>query len=566
MSFKKSKTTFYLFILSFFLGNAQSLAVPVPGTSKGSQSLTVTFNFKALYDPSGAAEGLHVSYEIPAAYLADRKSLQLCLDYLLSGRNSDFPSEIIVNDENGIIQLGSQPGPNGIMFQSDRAPAGNIRVSYRILAADPKRAVGGPQTDMQRSGGGLSGAFTDILLFPELSQKFSVKMNWQLSKDNSVVTTFGEGNTLSDTKIGRDQLRNVQFVLGKPIRFNGKTPGRGFSAAGLGLSKNQVANSFEQYQGLYDCLRKSLNGSPRDDFHFFFRSFQDQNLYSGVATNIGPYGSFTLYVPQDSSLKSTLCYNLIAHEMVHVFVRLAESDWYNEGIAEYLSALVPYRAGLTSKANYLALINAAAAKYYTNSIRAVSDSAYNKSKKWSTRNSWVLSYSRGMIYFANLDAKLKKLGSKKQNTVISLILAMNNVQNLGKELTPSWKNLLRSNVGDWAVRDYEDMLDGKLIVPEPGAFGVEFQAQKISAGIFSLGFRTVVDSSGGQVISELVKGSNAANAGLLLGDTIIGDLDLLPVYSSFDHPITIKVKRNGRDMSFTYQPRADEVEAWQWKI
>lgn len=518
---------------------------------------TLRLQLTLVYDPAGAATGIQVSYQLPAKS-GEKKNLSLYLDdmYPLE-RNQDTVANLQVKDTRGIVPfLKPVHLDQKMRYQAARAIEGGTTVSYFIRAARSANRFG-PHIDMQQTGGGLSGSYISILLLPEFATPLRTELVWKLKSGDSSVSTFGKGNAVSETALQRDELLYAQFVAGKLYNNPANVPDHGFSVSGLGLTEKQIGHSLPTFGNVYESMRKRLHGSAKTAFRFFFRSFDGGPLMSGSATQASSSGSFVVYMPPNTSLEKPDVLNLVAHEMIHVFVKSAETDLYSEGIADYLSALLPYQAGLTSQENFLRLINEGAAQYYTNSIRLASDSTYDK-LKWTTTNAWTLAYSRGMLYFANLDAKLSRLPGPHP-TVVSLVVAMNDMAKTGK---PSWETVLRKNVGEWAVDDYKTVLSGKLLVPEPGAFGADFVIEKIQAGLFDM-------SKGvnkGQIIKGLSPLSSAAKAGLKDGDVFTETLDLTPVYGSYDKPLQVTVNRNGALLSFSFLPHGELVEAWKWTV
>jgi len=232
--------------------------------------------------------------------------------------------------------------------------------------------------------------------------------------------------------------------------------------------------------------------------------------------------------------------------MTHVLVPFLEApdeldEWYGEGIAEYCSATVPYAAGLYTPQQYLRIINEDASQYSTNARRLTPDRDIPASK-WAGRNAWTLSYARGMLYFADLDAKLRRAGSP--HTVLALIRRMNQLHAAGHKLTATtWVSVLRREVGEWAVRDWQAMVDGQLLCPVAGAFGPYFTTRSTQVGVFDLGFAQPISLQAGGHIQGLVADSPAARADLRDGDEIATTVNLFPIYSSIDRPLTLPVRR-----------------------
>jgi hypothetical protein len=523
--------------------------------------VTLRLQLAVAYDQAGAATGIQVSYQLPAK-AKEKRALSLFLDEMYPlKRTQDTVANLLVKDEKGIVPLLKPVHLNDkTHYQTYRAVDGLTTVSYFIQAASALNRFG-PHIDMQQSGGGLAGSYVSILLLPDFPTPLQTKLVWYLKPGDLAVSTFGKGNAVSQTPLQRSELLYAQFVVGQLYTNPADVPNQGFSVSGLGLTKKQIGHSLPTFTKVYEAMRQQLHGSAQTAFRFFFRSFAGGPIMSGSATQASSSGSFVIYMPPTTSLDEPEVLNLVAHEMIHVFVKGAETDLYVEGIADYLSALLPYQTGLTSRENFLGLINAAAAQYYTNSIRSVADSTYDK-LKWSTTNAWVLAYSRGMLYFANLDAKLSRLPGKHP-TVVSLVIAMNE---LAKTEKPSWETVLRKQAGQWAVDDYNLALSGQLLTPEPGAFGTEFVIKKREAKLFSLGYKEPRGIRKGQVVRGLDPSSNAAKAGLKEGDIFAETVNLNPVYSSYDKPVQVSVNRNGSLLSLSFLPQGEPVEAWQWRL
>ncbi|RZK46994.1 MAG: hypothetical protein EOO59_18445 [Hymenobacter sp.] len=168
-----------------------------------------------------------------------------------------------------------------------------------------------------------------------------------------------------------------------------------------------------------------------------------------------------------------------------------------------------------------------------------------------------------MLYFANLDARLRQAGSP--HTVLSFANELLTMQRAGHAPTAQdWVALLRREAGEAAVADWQAMVDGQLLRPAPGAFGPAVTSQPVQTGFFDLGFAEPVALQKGKRIKGLVAGSPAALAGLREGDELAEAVNLIPVYGSFTQAITLPVRRGTAVVPITYQPRTGQAEAWEW--
>ena len=72
---------------------------------------------------------------------------------------------------------------------------------------------------------------------------------------------------------------------------------------------------------------------------------------------------------------------VVVHEMVHVWpgmelrngVAIDKVPWFNEGIATYYMAVLPYQFGRIDRQQFLSEINKIASAYYTSSVAHMSD-------------------------------------------------------------------------------------------------------------------------------------------------------------------------------------------------
>lgn len=530
----------------------------------------LTLQLKPFYDTRGNASGMEVSYKVPFNDTFRHHDLKLVLSNMLTlGRRQDTISQLIVTDEQGAVSFGPpQPDQQNDRqtWQATRPVVGEVLVKYRILAAYPDRK-GGPQFDMQAVDGGLIGAFISILLLPAFEYKCNVRLNWSLPANQFAISTFGVGNLTAPTAVSYEELLYAQFLVGQPFSYPTPPPAKGFSIAGLGLRKEQIQDSIYVHRKNYDILKNAFQNSTNNAFRFLFRSFSGALFISGTATKASNSGSFLVNVPPGSHFNSLDNQDLVAHEMIHVFVSdiVEESgDWYVEGIADYLSSYLLYKAGIYTKAFYLDRINTAVAAYYTNALRLKSEQEM-VALKWTTMNAWIISYSRGMLYFADLDAKLSQLKNKKVS-VLSLVREMNKLAAKDTITSQTWIRLLKKEAGDWAVKDFEKMFKGELIIPAAGSFSSDFNITPIKTGIFDIGFRTSRSIRAGSKIAGLDTTANAYRAGLREGDEVVHPVDLESVYSSYDQTVTLTVKRNDQVLQFTFNPRKEPVDGFRWEI
>ncbi len=281
--------------------------------------------------------------------------------------------------------------------------------------------------------------------------------------------------------------------------------------------------------------------------------------------------SLLLYIPLRAAAKDLpVIEATLAHEMTHMWTAgfeqgKGESAWFDEGIAEYLSMKIAYSAGLVSISQYIDFVNRRAAVYYGNHNRSLPDQALEKTM-WQGADSWTTHYMRSFMYFADLDAKLRKQSHGRTDLLV-LINAMNRLSEAGKPHgVEAWRDLVHRYAGEEGLSDLDRMLAGDVVCPAPGAFATCMVGGKSTIGVFSLGYRTDDGSGGTVTVTEVTPGSNASKAGLRVGDRIVDPGSMYSVYSQWEPSLTLTVVGPGPRRSLTFSPRSGTVSAMKWSV
>ena len=522
----------------------------------------LTLQLQPTYARPGQANGFAVTYTLTPPR-AQPRPLDLQFDMLTPFlvRGTDQVTDLVATDAKGPVAFAQpvvrmQEGKTVQHWLASRPVVGTIHVAYRVPVAPAVAPKRGPHIDLQAAGGGLAGAGIGFLLLPEMAaDSLTLRLNWQLPAGAMAVSSYGPGSRTVRTTAS--QLLETHFLAGPLYHYPAQPREKGFSAYGLGKTAAEMDAPMAAAQHVYELQRQAFGGSAAQPFKFFFRSYLGSPFSSGNATE----GAFMLYLPPSVSAANLEERNTIAHEMVHawgLYLKAAPEldDWYTEGIADYFALTLPYAAGLYTQAEYLEIINTDAGYYYTNARRLTPDRDV-PATKWAGRNAWTLSYARGILYFANLDAKLRQAGSP--HTVLSFANELLTKPRAGHAPTAQdWVALLRREAGEWAV------VDGQLLRPVPGAFGLDVVSQPVTTGFFDLGFAEPLAVQAGKRIKRLVPGSPAALAGLCEGDELAEAVDIGPIYGSFRRPLTLTVRRGATLVPITYLPQRGQAEAWEW--
>ncbi|MGO4700442.1 hypothetical protein [Dyella sp. 2RAB6] len=560
-----------LFYPVVFLGlAASSIASAFAATPAAKPAASLDITLATTQETGGSADGIAVSYAYKPATPA-AVPLTLELDTLEPGleRSTDQVAELTLADDRGALPIGPvvlrKNGPRSFQtWTTTRAAAGVVQVSYRMHVAPSRPQKRGPQVDLQAAGGGISGGYVGVLVLPaSAGASFETHVRWKLAPGAMGVSSYGEGDYTGI--FTADKLTDTLFLAGpvKSYRPADQAKDAGLEVYGLGVTQEQVQAAGSWAAAAYAAELKAFKLAGNPAYRFMIRSFDGVANPSGRAAE----HSFMLYVPPGANPSTTELHYTVAHEMVHSLVRNLEKDdiegdWYTEGLANYIALTVPNAAGLYTPAEYLELVRGESAGYYTNAKRALPNSAF-PAHVWSGRNAWMLAYNRGTLYLADLDAKLKAHGSAV--SVLDLSNETSARINAGaSEDHHTWLDVLSKRAGAWAVKDWNDMMAGKLIFPAAGAFGPCMHATKEDVRIFDLGFASPVRLTAGASIGGLVKGSPAERAGLRDGDVLDASVDINPAAESLDKPVVLHVTRGGKAQTVSFDPRGGSQAGLAW--
>ena len=109
------------------------------------------------------------------------------------------------------------------------------------------------------------------------------------------------------------------------------------------------------------------------------------------------------------------------------------------------------------------------------------------------------------------------------------------------------------------------MLAGELVLPASDAFGSCFERTQKSLRRYELGFDSAVLIEPKRIVRGLVAGSAAALAGLQDGDIIVKPVPQDAIQGDQQATLTLLVQRGEEQLSITYLPRGETVDAYQWR-
>jgi hypothetical protein len=480
--------------------------------------------------------------------------------------------QLAVSDAEGPLEVGFEDDAEGAgvayrQWRAKRATSGQVVLRYRAPISDvlaPRGAA--PPLELRSDHDGFSGQGETFLILPEQEQGWKLAVRWDLSevgKDAVGVSSFGEGDVAPSSIQGVDAIGSSFFMGGAVHVYPPTPPAVGFFAAWYGQPPFDLLPVAESERKLYSFYERFFHRPSTTPYGVFMR----ENLVNaGGGVSLGNAAFVTTFGPKTDldEVKITL-----AHEMLHTFVgsldspKRMESSWFSEGLAVYYARLLAMRSGQIAPAQFLADLNRTAGRYYTDAMIHTPNSEIAPNF-WADTRIRVLPYDRGSMYFAVLDGELRAASSGKQS-LDDLVLAMLDKRRRHEPADlAQWVELLQAHLGDKGKSEFEGMLNGAIMLPEPQGFGPCFTRVTKPMRRYQLGFDPKVLVEHKRIVRGLIAGSAAEKAGVRNGDEITKPVPQDALQGQQDGVLTLELLRDGKPLTISYVPRAETVDAYQW--
>jgi hypothetical protein len=400
---------------------------------------------------------------------------------------ADRVQDLAVRDDQGAAPLALSEDakvPGGFPYYRHwtvaRPTVGPVNVSFRSLVQSPE-AARGPPFGIRAVGGGVSGAGSGFLLYPEMGPA-DLRVTWDLSDlapGSAGIASWGEGESR-----WRDTPRSLTqaWIIAGPVgRFPavGSAPKAtgGFSAAWLGQAPFDAAREMDWASRLYAYFGRSYRYlDPPPPYRVFMRF-----LPSGSGGGTALPRSFMLSaLAAPPKPGATAPHGTLAHEMTHQWVGgIAEPDgvnsWFSEGLTTYFSGLIPKRGGFASLDDWTREINSMTRGYYAFPARTWS-AAKIAEAGFGDENIRHIPYSRSALYFADIDAKIRAKSHGKRRLEDALQPIFKSRETGLRFDHAAWTAFLKKELGaEEAQRWRRTVIDGELFTPGEHAFGPCFE-------------------------------------------------------------------------------------------
>ena len=542
-------------------------------TSAGAQNAPPALNVTlAPHQSDGAVDkvGVTLKLQAPGAQPGE-PFLRLPMVFASVETQRYEAAQIEVTDAKGAVPLVQKDDPvdqaNFMYFrrwQVARPTQGDVTVRYTANAAAFRPKLGsGPPFDLRPEAGGLNGAGVTFLALPDNSRPYSLSLDWDLAAmpaGSRGAQSLGEGQLKLVGPV--DLLAHTFYMAGPMNSYPEASSGQPFAIYWLGTPPFDVPAVASWTEKARTAIA-TFFGEPNKPYRVFFR----HNPYPGTG-GAGLINSFMSGFGDDPPPTVDGMRHHLAHEIVHNWPGSLNGpngvvSWYGEGLAEFYSATIPWRAGLISTEDFLIQINERAQSYYGNPVNTAPAEEI-AAKFWSDTRVRKLPYDRGAFYMAMVDAQVRaKSGGKRR--LDDLVKAMLARRAAGQSYdTEAWLELVAAELGPQARAEHAAMMAGKLLVPPSDAYGPCFKREAASFRAFELGFDSASLTASPRIVKGLVAGSRAAAAGIRDGDEVTEAVVLDAVQAKPEQTITLKIRREGRDLAITYLPRGQAQDGYRW--
>jgi len=481
--------------------------------------------------------------------------------------------DVSASDAAGAIPLRQtidDPDEGGFLYyrrwSAVRAVENEVTLRYRAPIGLVVPSLGsGPPFDLRAAGGGISGAGSTFLIVPDAGDNpFSMTINWNVEalRPGSIgVSSFGRGDSQVTGPV--IQLLFSYYMAGPVGRFPEQDGSSQFSGYWIGTPRFDAYELLRWSQRAYDAIVGFFGDTDPPPFTVMLRGNPYQGGGGAALTN-----SFLVSYP-DTREDAIELRETIAHETVHNWVSSIDgppgsTSWFSEGMTVAYTRTLLYRSGLFSPDEYIESVNGTATNYYTNALNDLPNDEI-AAGFWKDTRIRSLPYTRGSLYFASVDAKIRN-ESEGRRSLDDLLKAFIGIKESGAAVdTRTWLDLIVGELGPEAMKDFDSMIAGDLIVPPSDAFGPCFSRHAVPLRRFELGFDRNVLIIKPRIVTGVVIGSEADKAGLRDGDRILESIALDEVQRNLKQTLSFDISRDGEVRRIEYLPRGASVDGYQWE-
>lgn len=463
-----------------------------------------------------------------------------------------------------------------------REVLGDLVFASKVRALDAHE-TSDEDTALRCDQGGIVGSGAYFLPRFRADQDFDISVAWDLetcSETTRAVCSFGEGPQPVQITGKGDTLLTCAFAAG-PLRSFPEAPPQQGNPGGFG-GTYWFGELPDNLSAVKDYATKIF---PAMSEHFLdqegsYRAFM-RRVPKGFKGNVLRSSSIIDYDEDTISEHDWDLVRLLNKTMVSTWVQMQaeddarENDWFSQGLSYLFTVYLPFRFKQRGPDYFRATVNAFLSAYYTNPLVSKSLLELNSldpRQDWYVRSAKA---TRGFVYMLKMDTYLRRAakarGEDVERPIDELVrkLCLQR-QNGGQIQRKDWIAGIEYWLGPAdAERHFREMLEdgGKLneLSDMVSSFGGTYGPQPVEQEGLEFGFDKRSLEEGVGVVSGVVEGSRAAQAGLLDGDQVVWFLRPEACEIHSDAKFRMTVERGGERVDIEYVPRCKErrIRCWQ---
>ena len=482
------------------------------------------------------------------------------------------PETLVAEDAAGPLPLTIEEDPvDPSDFRQDRrwlaarATQGDVTVRYTIEPRVITSATRpGPLIDTRTELTGFYGSGNTMLALPVSGWPRDVALDWnleELTPGARAASSLGEGDVTAT--VTAQNLNNSFFFAG-PLRSQPEDGAGDFAVYWITPPAFDLDGAAAWTQEAYTYFN-GFFGASDTPFRIFMRTTERFQGGGG-----GGFNSFIFGTVEGEDRDPDEVRGLLAHEALHHFVGgygdgggAGGQQWYSEGVTNYYTVVLPYRAGLTSLEHYINDFNGYAKSYYTNPQSNLSNTEVTR-LFFADGNAQIVPYNRGPLYVALVDARIRA-ASDGALRADDLIFDFIDGQKEAEDGVALWHDLTEVYLGEAGSAEFRAMMEGKPLDLPSDLFGPCFVAEDRMLQNFVTGFRPYKDEEGATRAGPVVPGTAAEAAGVARYDIITNPEALEAAEAATPGtPLTLNIQRGAETLALTYTPWTPPAPGKQW--
>ncbi len=389
---------------------------------------------------------------------------------------AELSEPFCLTDEQGEIPLRfrhEQEGPvKKEVYAAERDSRGMLRLTY---TAQLQPCGQNPTFDLGYEEGGMTGAGMGFMPGFAFEGKAMHTLSWDLTalpQRAMGVWSYGQGTVSREG--GKEMLMTTFYAAGllDCVRMG--------AFGYYWFPDRRIPETAMVTSQIFD-YESAFFQDPGDVYTIIGRHTSDPATVRAGGTALDR--SYMFIYREDAHISREWFIFLFAHEMVHNWIHLNDvpfgtCTWYVEGMAEYYSALLPWRMGIVDADALCRELNKRAGQYYENPMIHESNLSCGEALMKDPEKTRI-PYGRGFFYLTHADAMIRQAtGGDKclDDLVMELNARFCQDQAIRNE---AWLEVYGRYVGmETAEREHQALTEGGVAEPDITCFGGGIRMEK----------------------------------------------------------------------------------------